>query len=89
MCEKLSTNVKALVADGKIHVISVRVGVKVNGAKVYLRGPGIFKAGKTQNGWATIRIKPLRKGVLRVTSPRACNEVRIGIVPPKVPPVAG
>jgi hypothetical protein len=85
---KLEVSPKAILADGKIKLVAVRVG-KAHGAKVYLQGLGFNLMKKTLRGWAVFKVATERTGILRITSPRACNQARVGVTPPDVPPLQG
>lgn len=83
----VSTNV--VFADKKIKRLAVRVGHR-NGVTVTIDGPGIHQTKKTsRGGWAVFRFTPLKKGIIRVSAPGACNFAQVGVTPKRVPPIGG
>jgi uncharacterized repeat protein (TIGR01451 family) len=77
-----------------LRVVVTRAGKPVAGARVVVRGAGVRAAATSgAGGVALVRIRPARKGFLRVTIPnrQTCRPSRqVGVVPPVLlPPVTG
>ena len=83
-------NAKVFVIGDKVRLLVVQIG-KLDGAKVYARGANIgWKMKRTHDGYATFKFVAKRKGVITISSPRACKVVRVGVKPPLPPgPPAG
>jgi hypothetical protein len=67
-------------------------GKAVVGARVVVRGPGIFKSARTdRRGVARIAFVPRRAGITRVTvaGHKTCSQPRIGVAGVFTPPVTG
>jgi uncharacterized repeat protein (TIGR01451 family) len=94
VCSTLTVGPKSL-RVGKRSTIAATVknrGKAVRGAKVRVRGAGIFKSGRTNaRGKAHIRVRPVRPGIVVVSVPQklVCGSKRIGVVGVFEPPVTG
>jgi len=82
-------------ANGKRYVVLAKVTrskTPVKGVQVRFRGKGLSKAVMTdKRGVARLSVRPSRAGILlvKITSVKACNSARIGVVGVFEPPVTG
>jgi hypothetical protein len=82
-------------ANGKRHVVLAKVTrskTPVKGVAVRFAGTGLNKVVKTNaQGVARLGIAPSKAGIMlvRITSVKACNSARIGVVGVFEPPVTG
>ena len=73
----------------RITVRDVR-GKPMKAKKVTVRGTGVNASGKTgKSGTVSVRIKPTKPGVLRISAGSARCSTRIGVLGAFQPPITG
>ena len=86
VCRKIQVNAHSFRADDKVRILVVRIG-SIDGAKVYIRGANIkWTMKKTVNGYVSVKFVAHTKGIIVISSPRACREARVSVTPPPPPP---
>jgi len=95
LCRVLKVTPGMVKANGKRHLVTAKVTKSrnpVKGVKVRFKATGLNKVVKTnRHGVARISVKPGKAGIMivRITSVKACNSARIGVVGVFEPPVTG
>jgi uncharacterized repeat protein (TIGR01451 family) len=95
ICRVLKVTPGMVKANGKRYVVLAKVTrskTPVKGVQVRFTGTGLSKAVRTdKQGVARLSVKPSRAGIMlvRITSAKACNSARIGVVGVFEPPVTG
>jgi uncharacterized repeat protein (TIGR01451 family) len=95
ICRVLKVTPGMVKANGKRHVVLAKVTrskTPVKGVAVRFAGTGLNKVVKTNaQGVARVGITPSKAGIMlvRITSVKACNSARIGVVGVFEPPVTG
>jgi uncharacterized repeat protein (TIGR01451 family) len=95
ICRVLKVTPGMLKATGKSQVVFAKVTQSKNpiaGVAVRFAGTGFAKVVKTNaKGEARLALKPSKAGIMlvRITSAKACNSARIGVVGVFEPPVTG
>ena len=95
ICRVLKVTPGMVKANGKRHLVLAKVTrskTPVTGVAVRFAGTGLNKVVKTNTqGVARLGITPSKAGIMlvRITSVKACNSARIGVVGVFEPPVAG
>ena len=79
-------NAHSFRADDKVRILVVRVG-SLDGAKVYIRGANIpWTVKRTVDGYVSVKFVAHTKGIIVISSPRACHVARVSVTPPPPPP---
>jgi uncharacterized repeat protein (TIGR01451 family) len=95
ICRVLKVTPKMVKANGKGQLVVAKVTRSrnpVKGVKVRFSGAGKAKVVRTnKQGVARYRVTPSKSGIMvvRITSAKACNTARIGVVGVFEPPVTG
>jgi uncharacterized repeat protein (TIGR01451 family) len=95
ICRVLKVTPGMVKANGKRYVVLAKVTrskTPVKGVQVRFTGTGLSKAVMTdKRGVARLSVRPSRAGILlvKITSVKACNSARIGVVGVFEPPVTG
>jgi uncharacterized repeat protein (TIGR01451 family) len=95
ICRVLKVTPGMVKANGKRYVVLAKVTrskTPVKGVQVRFTGTGLSKAVRTdKQGVARLSVKPSRAGIMlvKITSAKACNSARIGVVGVFEPPVTG
>jgi uncharacterized repeat protein (TIGR01451 family) len=95
ICRVLKVTPGLVKANGRLQVVLAKVTrskTPVAGIAVRFTGSGLTKLVKTnKQGVARLSVKPSKAGIMivRITSAKACNTARIGVVGVLEPPVTG
>ncbi|HET9286420.1 MAG TPA: DUF11 domain-containing protein [Gaiella sp.] len=95
ICRVLKVTPGMVKANGRRYVVLARVTrskTPVEGVQVRFTGTGLSKAVTTdKQGVARLSVRPSRAGIMlvKITSVKACNSARIGVIGVFEPPVTG